>query len=160
MTQSPDPQPETLLTTTRLSGMFFHMRDTASRLPDDLLLLAARVFPAAVFWQSGRTKMSGWNVSDNAVFLFQEEYRLPVIDPSLAAHFAAYAEHILPLLLILGLCTRFAATGMLVMTLTIQLLVYPDAWPTHGTWAVALLLLVSRGPGRWSADSYLFAAKQ
>lgn len=118
----------------------------------DALLLMARIFTAAVFWQSGQTKVDGWQLNETALFLFQEEYRLPWLDPTLAASLAALAEHLLPLLLWLGLGTRLAAGGLLMMTLVIQTLVYPDAWPTHGTWAVALALLVLHGPGRWSLD--------
>ncbi|HEY7764884.1 MAG TPA: DoxX family protein [Aestuariivirgaceae bacterium] len=122
------------------------------RIPYWLIALAARVFPAAVFWQSGQTKVDGWRVTDGAVFLFREEYRLPIIDPQIAAHLAAAAEHLFPILLVFGLATRFAALALLVMTLVIQIFVYPGAWPTHGTWAACFLLLIARGPGVLSLD--------
>jgi len=122
------------------------------RIPHDAIALAARVFPAAVFWQSGRTKVEGWSVSDSAVFLFREEYRLPLVDPVVAAWGATIAEHVLPVLLVLGLASRFAALGLLVMTAVIQILVYPAAWPTHGVWAACFLVVLARGPGRWSLD--------
>lgn len=122
------------------------------RIPDALILLAARVFPAAVFWYSGRTKMDGWAVSDNALFLFEEEYRLPLIDPVLAAHLAALAEHVFPALLVLGLATRLSALALLAMTLVIQVFVYPAAWPTHGVWATCFLILAAKGPGPISLD--------
>ena len=118
----------------------------------DFLLLSARLFPAAIFWQSGQTKLDGWQLSDSAVYLFQEEYRLPLIDPELAAGFAAGAEHLFPMFLVLGLATRLSALALLGMTIVIQCLVYPQAWPTHGTWAVAFLLLIHSGPGRLSLD--------
>ncbi|VXB39900.1 Putative oxidoreductase [Pseudomonas sp. 8BK] len=118
----------------------------------DALLLLARITPGALFWQSGRTKVEGWQLKESTLYLFQEEYRLPLIDPALAAGLAAFAEHLLPILLLLGLGTRLAAAGLLGMTLVIQLLVYPDAWPTHGTWAVALLLLIGQGGGRLALD--------
>ena len=122
----------------------------------DLLALAARCGIAAVFWYSGRTKVEGWlTVSDNAVALFEDEYRLPVLPPELAAHLAAYAEHLFPLLLVLGLATRASAFALLVMTAVIQVFVYPLAWPTHLLWATALLYLVGRGGGRLSADRAL-----
>lgn len=131
-------------------------RQWAEAVPYDLLALGARVFPAAVFWQSGLTKLNEHgHVSDNAVFLFQEEYRLPLIDPWLAAHAAAAAELSLPVLLVLGLATRLSALALLGMTLVIEIFVYPDAWPTHGTWATLFLLLVARGPGRISLDHLL-----
>lgn len=124
--------------------------------PDDLLLLAARVALAAIFWLSGRTKVEGWlSVSDNAIALFADEYRLPLLPPELAAHAAAYSEHLFPVLLVLGLATRASALALMGMTLVIQLFVYPAAWPTHLSWAVLMLLLVQRGGGRWSLDRAL-----
>lgn len=121
-------------------------------IPQDVLTLAARVFAAAIFWQSGQTKLEGWRVSDTAIALFREEYRLPLFDPVLAAHLATLGEHLFPLLLVIGLASRFAALALLGMTAVIQIFVYPDAWPTHGVWAVALLLVAARGPGRVSLD--------
>lgn len=122
------------------------------QIPYSLVALVARVFPAAVFWQSGETKLEGWHVSDNAIFLFREEYKLPLVDPVVAAHLAAFAEHFFPILLVLGLATRFAALSLLIMTLVIEIFVYPGAWPTHGTWAACFLILIARGPGNWSLD--------
>ncbi|MBL9048384.1 MAG: DoxX family membrane protein, partial [Tabrizicola sp.] len=121
----------------------------------NLLLLFTRLAPAAVFWQSGRTKVNGWQLNDNALYLFQEEYRLPWIEPLWAAHLTALLEHLLPLLLVLGLTTRLAALALLAMTLVIQCFVYPHAWPTHMTWAALLLWLVARGPGPLSMDHLL-----
>jgi putative oxidoreductase len=91
-------------------------------------------------------------LADSAVFLFQQEYRLPVLTPELAVLLAAVAEHVFPALILLGLATRFSALALLVMTATIQLLVYPAAYPTHGVWATVLLLLMAKGPGRVSLD--------
>lgn len=120
------------------------------------LALMARLAMAAIFFQSGRTKVSGLlTLTDGAYALFREEYRVPLLAPETAAHLAAYAEHLLPLLLVLGLATRFAALGLLGMTAVIQLFVYPDAWPTHLSWATLLLYLVARGGGRASLDRWL-----
>ena len=94
-------------------------------------------------------------VTDGAVGLFRDEYRLPLLSPELGAHLAAYAEHFFPLLLVLGLCTRGAALALLGMTAVIQVFVYPDAWVTHLSWAGLLLLLVGRGGGKWSLDRVL-----
>ena len=122
----------------------------------DLLALAARCGVAAVFWYSGRTKVEGWlTVSDNAIALFADEYRLPLLSPEIGAHLAAYAEHLFPLLLVLGLATRASALALLAMTAVIQVFVYPLAWPTHLVWAVALLYLAGRGGGRVSLDRAL-----
>jgi len=98
----------------------------------------------------------GWpRLSESAVALFRDEYQLPLLPPELAATLAATGEHLLPLLLLLGLGSRFAALGLLGMTAVIQLLVYPGAYPTHGVWAAALLMLVAQGPGRGSLDHLL-----
>lgn len=122
----------------------------------DAVALALRAGLAAVFWQSGRTKVEGgFRVSDSAVQLFAQEYRLPLLDPSIAAHLAAYAEHLLPLLLLVGLGTRGAAAGLLGMTLVIQVFVYPEAWSTHLGWAAMALALIGHGAGRWSLDRRL-----
>lgn len=121
-------------------------------IPYTLIALIARVAPAAVFWQSGQTKLEGWRVSENAIYLFREEYKLPLIDPAIAAHLAAFAEHFFPILLVLGLATRFAALALLGMTLVIEIFVYPDAWPTHGTWAACFLILMAQGGGALSLD--------
>lgn len=118
-----------------------------------LLALGARLSMAGVFLMSGRTKVEGWlTVSDNTVALFEEEYGLPLLPPDLAAHLATYAEHLFPLLLVLGLCTRLSALALLGMTAVIQIFVYPGAWPTHLIWAVAMLYLIGRGGGRLSLD--------
>ena len=114
----------------------------------DLLALAGRVAIAAIFFLSGRTKVEGFlTLTDSAYELFRTEYKLPLVPPELAAHLAAYAEHLFPLLLVLGLFTRLSALALLGMTLVIQVFVYPDAWPTHLSWAALLLYLVGRGGG-------------
>ena len=122
------------------------------RIPYWATALALRIFPAAVFWQSGQTKVAGWQVTDSAIFLFREEYKLPLIDPVAAAYLTAFAEHFFPLLLVVGLATRLAALSLLAMTLVIQIFVYPGAWPTHGTWIACFLVLIAQGPGVVSLD--------
>lgn len=123
-----------------------------ARLPDAPIALMCRVFPALVFSQSGRTKVDGFSIKDSTWFLFEHEYALPIIPHEWAAVLATMAEHLLPLLLVFGLFTRFAALGLLGMTLVIQIFVYPDAWITHGLWAAPLLAVMARGPGRLSID--------
>lgn len=138
-------------------------------IPDSLIAALGRFSIAAVFWKSGQTKVEGlaidlingefvlgWpQLSDSALALFQYEYSLPVIPPAVAAPMAALAEHIFPVLLLLGLATRFSAFALLGMTSVIQIFVYPDAYPTHGVWAAVLLYLVARGPGKLSLDHWL-----
>lgn len=124
----------------------------AGRIPEDMVALMLRVFPALVFWQSGQTKVDGLRIKESTWFLFEHEYALPLVPSDVAAVMATVAEHLLPVLLILGLLTRLSALGLLAMTAVIQLFVYPDAWVTHGLWMAALLAVVAQGPGRWSAD--------
>lgn len=122
----------------------------------DLLALGARIALAAIFFLSGRTKVEGWlTISDNAVALFADEYKLPFASPELGAHLAAYAEHLFPVLLVLGLATRGAALALLGMTAVIQIFVYPGAWPTHLSWAMLMLYLLGRGGGAWSLDRFI-----
>lgn len=118
-----------------------------------LLALCARIALGAIFFMSGRTKVEGFlTVTEGAYTLFREEYKVPLLPPEIAAHLATYAEHLLPALLVLGLCTRLSALGLLGMTAVIQLFVYPDAWPTHLSWAALALYLVGRGAGFASVD--------
>ena len=139
------------------------------RIPNSLIAFIARCSIAAVFWNSGQTKVQGFvinlvsgeftlgwpRLSESAVSLFQDEYKLPFIAPEIAAPMAAVAEHVFPLLILIGLGTRFSALALLGMTLVIQLLVYPGAYATHGTWAAVLLYLMARGPGVLSIDHWL-----
>jgi len=121
-----------------------------------VLALVDRVAIAAVFFMSGRTKVDGWlEVSDGAYALFRDEYKVPLIPHEIAAHLATYAEHLFPILLVLGLATRLSALALLGMTAVIQFFVYPDAWPTHLSWAGLLLYLLARGAGPVSLDRAL-----
>jgi putative oxidoreductase len=125
-------------------------------IPQSFLSLCARLFPAAVFWLSGETKVSGFHLKDSAIELFREEYALPLIDPTIAAYAAAFAEHFFPVLLVIGFASRFAALALLGMTAVIEIFVYPDAWPLHGVWATCFLVVIARGAGVFSLD-YLIA---
>ena len=141
------------------------------RIPGTLIAMVARFSIAGVFWKSGQTKIEGLSIdivsgefslglprlTDSALFLFKEEYSLPLIAPELAAVMAAFAEHLFPILLLLGLATRFSALALLVMTLTIQIFVYPGAWATHGIWAAVLLYLMTYGAGWFSMDKLIAA---
>jgi putative oxidoreductase len=125
----------------------------ASVLPLSVLLLVQRLGIAAVFFMSGRTKVDGLlTVNESAFELFRYEYALPVIPPEAAAYAATYSEHLFPLLLVLGLFTRLSALALFVMTMVIQIFVYPDAWPTHLSWAGLLLPLIAFGGGKLSLD--------
>jgi putative oxidoreductase len=127
----------------------------ANAIPQSLISLLARLVIAMVFFKSGLTKLDGWSISDSAVYLFENEYKVPLLNPTLAAHLAAAAELAMPILLVLGLASRLAALALLGMTLVIQLFVYPDAYLMHGLWAVALLTIIAHGPGALSLDYLL-----
>lgn len=139
---------------TGLRGIWNRIADRfAGLVTHTALALVNRVAMAAIFFLSGRTKVEGWlTLTEGAYTLFREEYRLPLILPEIAAHLAAYAEHLFPLLLLLGLFTRLSALVLLIMTAVIQIFVYPDAWPTHLSWAGLLLYLLARGAGPVSLD--------
>ena len=136
------------------------------RIPYSLIAFIARFSIAAVFWKSGQTKVEGFAVdliggtfqlgeprlAASTLPLFRSEYHVPLLSPEVAAYMAAFAEHFFPVLVLIGLATRFSALALIGMTLVIQLFVYPDAYPTHGTWVAVLLLLVAKGPGRLSID--------
>lgn len=130
---------------------------TANKLlPEDLLLLVARLGVAAVFFLSGRTKVDGiLHITDGTYALFESEYHVPLLPPVVAAHAATYSEHLFSILLVLGLFTRVSALAFLGMTAVIEIFVYPDAWPTHLSWAGLLLPLIARGGGRFSLDRAL-----
>ena len=148
------------------SGWVLSATGWLRRIPNSLVALLARFSIAAVFWNSGQTKIEGlvinlvngelqlgWpRLSDSAVALFLDEYRLPLLSPALAAPLAAIAEHVFPVLILIGLATRFSALGM---TIVIQIFVYPGAYATHGTWAALLLYLTARGPGAVSIDHWI-----
>jgi putative oxidoreductase len=127
-------------------------------IPYWFIALAARFFPAAVFWQSGETKVAGWHLKPSVISLFENEYQLPLIDPTIAAYVSAFSEHFFPILLVTGLATRFSALALLCMTAVIEIFVYPGAWPTHGVWATCFLVVIARGPG-WLSLDHLIARK-
>jgi len=133
-------------------------RTAQKLLPVDILLLVQRFGIAAVFFMSGRTKIAegSWlTIDDSAFELFRTDYHLPLIPPVPAAYAATTAEHLFPILLTFGLFTRLSAGGLLVMTTVIEVFVYPDAWPTHLSWAGLLLPLIALGGGKLSLDRAL-----
>lgn len=153
----------------RLSALLQKIYRMMGHLPNTLLAFIARFSIAAVFWKSGQTKIEGLaidivsgnftlgmpHLSDNAIFLFKEEYKLPFLTPELGATMAALGEHFFSIFILLGLATRLSALGLLGMTMVIQLFVYPGAYPTHGTWAAVLLYLMAHGPGKLSIDAWI-----
>jgi putative oxidoreductase len=125
-------------------------------IPEWLIALVCRLGLAAVFFLSARTKVEGLITLKPETFtLFTYEYNVPLLPPEIAAYLATYAEHAFSILLVLGLLTRLSAAGLIGMTLVIQIFVYPDAWPTHLSWAGPMLYLLARGGGAFSLDRAL-----
>jgi putative oxidoreductase len=129
-------------------------------IPAALPLLLLRVALAIPFWRSGLTKWDGFlNLSSGARYLFTEEFRLHIFGQAFAypapltmAFLAGLGEVILPVLLVLGLGTRFAALGILGMTVIIQLTVPDGLVNFHMPWFAMALALVVYGGGALSAD--------
>jgi putative oxidoreductase len=128
------------------------LRGWLGAVPYTLLALPLRAAIATVFWNSGMTKLASW---DTTLELFSDEYKVPLLSPTVAAYLSASVELSMPVLLVLGLCTRGAALILLGMTSVIEIFVYPQAWPTHIQWAAMLLVLLCRGPGAISLDALL-----
>jgi putative oxidoreductase len=131
----------------------------SSKWIDQVTLLVVRISLAGIFWRSGRTKVDegSWlSVSDTAKFLFQEEYSAVPLPAEFAANLATYAEHLFPILIVIGLFTRLSALALLGMTMVIQIFVYPEAWwSVHIIWVSLALVLIVRGAGRISVDALL-----
>jgi hypothetical protein len=78
--------------------------------------------------------------------LFRDEYKVPLLPPDLAAYISTIAEHVFPILLVIGFASRLSARALFGMTMVIQLFVFPDGWPEHILWIGLLLLIIARGP--------------
>jgi putative oxidoreductase len=130
--------------------------------PPSLTQLVLRFGLAVPFWRSGVNKWAGFlQLNEVAVLLFSSEFKLhlpggpyPFPAPAVMAFAVACAEILFPVLLVLGLATRLAALGLLLMTLVVQLTV-PDGWPLHVTWAALALGIMAWGPGRMSLDYWI-----
>lgn len=145
-----------------------HPIDTIiAMIPEWFVNIAMRLVIFKVFWFSVQTKISGltiagqhfafWNVSDSTFLLFDFEYGIPLIPSEIAAYLGTFGEFFLVLMILLGFMTRFAALGLMVMTMTIQFFVYPEAWWTvHVFWTLILLYIMRNGGGALSLDRVLF----
>jgi putative oxidoreductase len=131
----------------------------SSKLPEAAMLFFVRITLAGVFWRSGRTKVEdgSWlTISDTTRTLFEEDYSAVPLPTELATYTATYAEHLFPILLVIGLFTRLSALALLGMTLVIQIFVFPEAWwPVHSLWVALALVLIFRGGGLLSLDALL-----
>ncbi len=128
------------------------------RIPGDLIAIIARIGIATTFLRSGLLKLDGWS-NGNTLALFTDEYQLPLIPPQIAAYMATTFELSMPVFILAGFFTRFAALVLLGMTLVIEIFVYPNAFDTHGVWAASLLYLMKYGPGVLSVDNFVGALR-
>src|SRR5918996_3798610 len=129
--------------------LFDSVREWLSRFPLSIIQLAGRIGVGAVFFKAGLLKYRSWEFT---VLLFRDEYRVPLLDPAVAARMAMIQELTIPILLFLGLATRIATVPLLGMIAVIQIFVYPNAYNDHLAWGSILVLVLTRGPGVFSLD--------
>jgi putative oxidoreductase len=122
------------------------------RFPLSIIQLAMRIAVGAAFFRSGLLKIDSWEF---AVQLFRDEYKVPLLDPVLAAQLATVVELGVPLFLFAGFATRLATLPLLGMIAVIQTFVYPNAWSDHLLWGSILVFLLTRGPGAISLDQLI-----
>jgi putative oxidoreductase len=125
------------------------VRARLARFPLSIIQLAGRVGVGVTFFKAGLLKYNSWELT---VKLFEDEYRVPVLDAAVAARIAMIQELTIPILLFVGLATRIATVPLLGMIAVIQIFVYPHAYNDHLVWASILVLLLTRGPGVFSVD--------
>lgn len=111
------------------------------------LLIIIRIWIAHVFFVSGLVKISNFN---NTIYLFENEYSVPILPPILAAISSTFFELACPVLLIFGLASRLATLPLLAMTAIIQFTY--DQNIQHAYWAMLLGIILSFGPGPVSLD--------
>ena len=128
---------------------FDSLREWLSRFPLSIIQLAGRIGVGATFLKAGLLKYNSW---DFTIKLFRDEYKVPLLDPVVAARIAMVQELTIPFFLFLGLATRLATLPLLGMILVIQTFVYPNAFNDHLVWGSILVLLLTRGPGVLSVD--------
>lgn len=146
MTQSDHP----------LVNLAARVMDKLETIPMDVMLIVFRIAPAVVFFKSGLIKWGDFQAGfATTILLFEEEYQVPLLPPVLSAHLALFAELALPVLLVLGLAGRGAAAGLIFMTLTIQIFVYPLSYADHLMWFACLLPVLAKGPGKYSLDHFV-----
>src|SRR5215831_5521159 len=132
-----------------LRERFVIARAWLEQFPLSIIQLAMRIAIGAVFFNSGLLKFKSWEF---AIKLFQDEYKVPLLDPETAARLATFNELVFPVFLFLGLATRLATLPLLGMVAIIEIFVYPQAWTEHLLWASILVFLLTRGPGPFSLD--------
>ncbi len=122
---------------------FVSMREWLGGFPMSILQLGLRVGVGLVFFNAGLLKFKSFEF---AVKLFQDEYKVPLLDPAVAARMAMFNELTFPVLLFIGLASRLATLPLLGQLVVMEY-VYPRAWNDHVFWGSALLFILTRGPG-------------
>src|SRR2546427_2694260 len=135
-----------------LRGRLISAREWLGRFPLSILQLGMRIGVGMVFFNAGLLKYRSFEF---AIKLFEDEYKVPVLAPAVAARLAMFNELTFSTLLFLGLATRFATLPLLGMITVIQIFVYPNAWPDHVLWGSILIFLLTRGPGALSLDHFI-----
>jgi len=136
------------------------LAERATRPFESLLLLGTRLYVAWQFLKSGWLKVTDWGTT---LFLFKDEYHTPLLPPVAAAMAGTFGELVFPVLLILGLLTRYAAAGLfavnVVAVVSYAHVLYSDGFEAaigqHYLWGFMLLVVAIYGPGAWSADRWL-----
>lgn len=122
---------------------------------EDLFNVLLRLYIAQIFFRSGLTKLRDW---DSTLFLFQEEYQVPLLSPDTAAYLGTSGELLLPILLAVGLFTRFAAVGLFVINL-VAAISLPDLSPIallqHSLWCAGTMYVIFHGGARLSSDFFV-----
>jgi putative oxidoreductase len=129
------------------------LRICLEAVPYSVLAVPLRLGVAWIFWNSAQVKLINW---ERAVQQFADEFRVPLLPPDVAAGMTLVIELACPVLLVLGLFTRFAVVVLMGMTLVIQIFVFPEAWPTHLQWFAMMFVLLCRGAGAFSIDHLLW----
>jgi len=124
-----------------------------------LLLLAARLYVALIFFRAGWLKLSDWS---STLVLFRETYKVPLLSPELAAYIGTFGELVFPVLIVLGLAGRLGAAGLFVVNVMavasyLDLFGFecPAGINAHYYWGSILLALIVFGPGRISLDEII-----
>ena len=129
------------------------------RIPCSFIALLARLSVAWPLWEAGRVRVSGgWDVvtpRSSTMTMYLGGYKIRWIPYEAAAIATQLAEFALPILLAVGLASRFAALGLLVLIIVFEVFVHPGPYALHGAWAALLLLVIKAGPGSFSLDGAL-----
>lgn len=142
-----------------MTRLFDSLIDLLTRIPHSVPATIGRIAIGLLFWNAARGLVSGWNifaVNGRTLDLFRGDYRLPYVAPEVAALAWQVTEHVCAALLIVGLATRFAGLGLLVLVVLLQAFIHPGNYIEHGIWAAVLLMLVKYGPGPASLDYLIY----